>query len=77
MYSFCGPNLVKDHYLHVNHACVLPSRKLSILCNERSELCKSMQGSSEASRGFFIHAPLSHVTPHNIPPNEELVRWHV
>lgn len=24
----------QNHYLHVNHACVLPSRKLSILCNE-------------------------------------------
>lgn len=72
MYSFCGPNLVKNHYLHVNHACVLPSSKLSILCNEQSELCKSMQGSSEASRGIFIHAPLLHVTSHNIPQMKSL-----
>ena len=72
MYFFCGPNLVKNHYLQVNHACVLPSNKLSIFCHEWSELCKSIQVSSEASRGIFIHAPLSHVTPHNIPQMKSL-----
>ena len=31
-----------------------------------------MQGSSEVSRGIFIHAPLSHVTPHKIPQMKSL-----
>ena len=31
-----------------------------------------MQGSSEASRGIFIHTPLSHVTPHKIPQMKSL-----